>query len=272
MRLVEARDSALRLDPLRRLGSALLAEMGLAPVRAASLASHLVWHDSAGLPEHGMASLPEILERIKRGEIDPKSEGKIGPERASTAVIDGRNGIPALILGRAAGIACEKSRDVGVGLVRVRGIGPAGPVAAIVAEMSVGPVAAVALGPQGAWSVALPTAEGLPLVGDSALGNAIGPPDGFFPWRLVIEADEWLLQAVAVAALEPLASFQDRVARAGAGAEDRSGWLRPSEWEARRRQAREFGVMLPPDRLEALRGWAERLGVEDRSLRQVVAG
>ena len=40
-------------------------------------------------------------------------------ERSATAVFDGRHGIPLLVLDRAAGLATEKAREMGLGLVRV---------------------------------------------------------------------------------------------------------------------------------------------------------
>src|SRR4051794_28449442 len=94
-----------RLDALRRAASSLAASCGVKPERAAALATQLLWFDAAGAPQFGLARLPDLLDRIGRGEVDPKAEGKVGPERAATAVVDGQNGIPALILSRAAGVA-----------------------------------------------------------------------------------------------------------------------------------------------------------------------
>lgn len=249
----------LRLDALRRFASSLLAASGVKPDRASLLASHLLWFDEAGFGKHGLATLPGLLERIARGEIDPKAEGKVGPERAATAVLDGHDGPPALILARAAEIASEKAREVGLGLVRVRGIGPVGPAAPIVAEVAVGPMVAAALGPDGAWSLALPAPGGRPLVIDSAFAAGQPAPNGFVA-ALRIEG-EWLVQVLSAVATEPLAALHDRVAEAMG---EEPGWpLAPGRLEAPRREAREHGVTLEAPVRTALRTWAERLGVPE---------
>ena len=249
----------IRLDPLRRSIAALLSASGVATPRALNLAGQMLWFDAIGAAEFGVSSLPRLLDSLHQGTIAARAEGKVGPERAATAVIDGKDGIGALILARAGEIAGEKARDVGVGLVRVRGIGPVGSAAAIVAGMAVGPVAASALGPGGAWSVALPSADGEPRIADSLLGGP-RPPESFTPWQAGLEAGEWLIQAITIAALEPLASFHERVASAARGPE----WSGTLEWEGRRQEARERGISLPKDTFTALQTWAERLNAADR--------
>ena len=120
-----------RLDDLRRLATALGSSLGVSPPRASALATHLLWFDAAGASPFGMASLPGWLGRIEAGEVDPVSPGRAVLEHAGTAVFDAQGGLPPLALETAAGIASEKARDVGVGLVRVRNIGPTGPSAPV---------------------------------------------------------------------------------------------------------------------------------------------
>lgn len=249
-----------RLDDLRHFASELGTATGLAPARAASLASHLLWFDAAGLPRFGIATLPDWLARIEGGEVDPKAEGKVGTEHAATAVFDGQRGVGPLILARAAEIASEKAREVGVGLIRVRNLGPVGSAAAVVAEAAIGPMVAAALGPGPSWAVAVPSAGGLPAVADSALAAKGTPPVP--PWPMLAPEGEWIIQVASVAALEPLTTLQDRVsAGLDAWAADSDGLLRPDRWEARRREAREHGVAVDPKAWKELRRRAEQLGV-----------
>ncbi len=243
------------------MATCLAAAVGIRPDRAAALANSLLWFDEAGAGESGIARLPDLLDRIAKGEIDPKAEGRVGPERAATAVLDGQNGPPELILARAAAIASEKAREVGSGLVRVKGIGRTGPAAPIVAEVAIGPMIAVALGPNGAWSVALPSPEGVPLLADSALGSAPEWLSKLVPWSPVTPAGEWLVQAISVTALEPLAGFHERVAEAAKSVPKSP--LRPETLETLRRDAREKGVVLSEATRSSLRKWAERLDVEN---------
>jgi len=252
-----------KLDDLRRLTTDLGIGAGLAPARAAAFASHLLWFDAAGIGRFGLASLGEWLDRIARGEIDPRAEGTFGVEHAGTAAMDGRGGLAPLVLARAAGVAVEKARDVGIGLVRVANLGAAGPAAPIVAEAAVGPTVALAIGPEGSWAMALPSAEGLPAVFDSAIdGTRPEWVDAVAPWASALVPERgWLILALAVAALEPLGTFHERVAAGAAIPGPTPGRLRPDEWETRRREARERGVALDPAVRADLIDRAGRLGL-----------
>ena len=157
-----------RLDDLRRLAASLSAGMGVAPARASALATHLLWFDAAGALSHGIATLPTWLDRIERKEIDPVAEGRVRLEHSGTAVFDARNGLAPLALEKAAGIASEKARELGVGIVRVENLGPSGPVAPMVADLAIGPFVAMIAGPGPSMAVGLPMPEGLPALYDSA--------------------------------------------------------------------------------------------------------
>lgn len=264
-----------RLDDLRRLASALGAGVGLARPRAAALASQLLWFDAAGASEFGIATLPDWLDRIQRGDVDPKADGRIRGEHAGTAMLDGQGGVPPLILSRAAALAGEKAREVGVGAIRVSHLGPMGPTAAVAAELAIGPLVAAILGPGPSWTLALPSAEGLPVVFDSALAHAEAPPAAIAslvgPWALLVPpSGGWLLLAIALPALEPPASFQERLTAALDGREDAPGLLLPRRWEAQRSEARQHGILLGESTLGALSQWAARLGISRDSLAPLV--
>ena len=251
-----------RLDELRRFAAALGVGAGLTPARAAALVTHLLWFDAAGAAGFGIAALPDWLERIDRGEIDPRAEGKLGPEHAGTLVLDGQGGVPPLILARAAGIAIEKARDVGIGIVRVTNLGPAGPAAPTAAEVAIGPEAAAVIGPGPAWSIALPSPAGLPLVVDSVLGGIEGPPPaGLAPWALLAPAGDRLIVTLSVRAIEPLAAFHERIDAAGRSLAEAPGRLAPEAWDARRREVREHGVPVEAGPMAGLLRRAEALGL-----------
>ena len=244
------------LELLRRDVAALLSTAGVKSDRAARLADLLLWFDAAGLTDLGVASLPDLLDRVARGEVDPRAEPVVGPERAATAVLDGRGGPPLLVLARAAEIASEKAREYGAGLVRVRGIGPVRSAASAVFEVAIGPSAGMAVGPGGAWSLAIPSADGLPWIADGALGSASSVLGAWLP---MLGEAEWLIQAVSIPATEPLASLHERMAAAGSTAPETV--LSPSRLEEARRRAREDGVKFSDATRAALKSWGERLGV-----------
>lgn len=256
-----------RLDDLRRFAASLASGLGVPPARASALASHLLWFDAAGASIHGIASLPDWLDRIDRKQIDPVAEGRARLEHSGTAVFEAENGLAPLILARAAGIAAEKARDVGVGIVRVRGLGPAGPAAPAVADLAVGPFVGMIAGPGPSLALAVPMAEGLPALYDTALdlltegGTPPGWLEAWSPWISALSGpDGWTILALAVPALEPLTSFHDRVAGSFPG-QASAGTLLPEPWEARRREARERGVVLDDAASAALGRWSERLQV-----------
>ena len=159
-------------DDLRRFAVALGTAAGLAPARSGAMAAHLLWFDAAGAPSLGIATLDTWLTSIDERRVDASATGRITGERSAAADLDGENGLPLLVLERAAEVAVEKARDSGVGLVRVVGIAPAASAAPIAAGIAIGPMTAWVLGPGGAWSLALPTAAGLPLVVDPGLPAA----------------------------------------------------------------------------------------------------
>ena len=261
----------IRLDDVRRFATELLSRLGVAAPRASAMATHLLWFDAAGASHFGIATLQRWLERIDGREFDVSAEGKVMTERNGTAVLDGQNGLPPLVLERAAGVAVEKARDAGVGLVRVAHIGPTGPAAVVAAEMAIGPIAALIVGPGPSWSLAFPSDSGLPAVYDSALideGTSSSAttawPEGLAPWvPLLVPDGGWTLLAVAVAAWEPLEAFQARVKAilGPIGEEPVPGQILPAAWEARRRDVRERGVPVPAGVRRDLARWAKRLGV-----------
>lgn len=253
-----------RLDDLRRLGSALLAKAGVAPARASAMATQLLWFDAAGAPTFGIATLPAWLERLGAGAVDPAATGSVATERAGTAVLDGRDGPGPLILARAGEIASEKARELGLGLVRVVRIGPTGPAAAVAAELAIGPFAAFAIGPGASWTLALPSDNGLPAVFDAAFdGGSARVAERVLPGLgLLVPEGGWLVGAISVTAIEPLATLQERVGAAIGRDGDGPGRLAPAAWEAHRRAARERGVAVAPSAWKALAQWAGRFEVE----------
>ena len=260
-----------RFDDLRRFAASLVAGLGVSAPRASAMASHLLWFDAAGASSQGIITLPTWLDRLDRKEIDPVAEGRPWLEHAGTAVVDGRGGLAPLILERAAGIASEKARDVGLGIVRVHGLGPSGPSAPIVAELAIGPFVAIIAGPGPSIAVGVPMPEGLPALYDSALdvtngtvepSTPVSPGeiDALAPWIAAIAGSHegWSILALSVSAMEPLTSFQRRVSASLDGRAG-GGYLSPGPWEARRREVRERGITLDEATSAGLGAWADRL-------------
>lgn len=234
----------------RRLAIDLAVAAGLGRDQAVALANHLLWFDAAAAHSLGIASLPSWLQRVRDGEFQSTAETKFLSERAGTAVIDGQQGIPPLVLFRAAGIAGEKARELGTGLVVVRGLGPAPSAAPQAADLALGPFAAVLLGPEGAWSLAVPSGGGLPHVSDAVWGDADDPRPR--PWGSLVPQDGWLVAALDVSVLGTLGESRPRGAAAG---------LDTTKWEAARAALHERGLALTGKVVKELSRAAEALGV-----------
>lgn len=268
-----------RLDDLRRLATALGVGVGMAPTRASAWASQVLWYDTTGAPSFGIESLPNWLERISQGEVDPRAEGKVTSEQLGTAVLDGNNGLAGLILARAGELAIEKARDAAIGLVRVVNLKTDGPATGVAAEMAFGPYVAAILGPGPAWSLALPSGEGLPAVFDSRLEfeevaatskrssarpakTTPTPLPLWTPWATALVPEGgWLVAALSVPAIESLSSLHERVSSTMRATDEAPGRLLPAVWESRRRGARERGLSVTTAKLSRLHDWANRLGV-----------
>ena len=220
------------------------------PARASAFATALLWYDAAGASDFGIGSLPDWLDAIARGEFDPKAEPWMVQESPATAVLDAGRAIGPVVFARAAEVAQQKAREVGVGLVRIAGLAGSGSAAAA-AMIAVGPMVATVQGP-GAWTIAVPVAETVPAVFDSAIagGKAAKPawPGEAFPaWAAPFSGEAgWLVSAYAVRAFEPLETFHERLAGLLAGAPAGPGEVRPEDW--RRRREEMDGAGLAPSK------------------------
>ncbi len=83
--------------------------------------------DLIGADGHGVFRLPQYIERIKTGGMNPDPEFSIIKERTATALIDGDNGPGHLVMSHAAEMAIEKAASTGVAWVGARHSNHAGP-------------------------------------------------------------------------------------------------------------------------------------------------
>ncbi len=181
----------------------------------------------------------------------------------------------------------EKARELGAAWVRVTNIDRVASAASVTAGVATGPFVCLAIGPGGIFSLALPAPEGLPVVLDTGLGAAMSPAGTprqggrrteparriapmlsepiaeLAKWAEVAAPEgDWLIGVVAVAQLEPLATFHERVLAALQESVDLPRRLLPNTWEARRREAREHGLSIAQPAWKKLTRWAQQLGVE----------
>ncbi|KAF5302680.1 hypothetical protein FQA39_LY10176 [Lamprigera yunnana] len=84
---------------------------------AQALANLLAEADHRGIFSHGMNRLEMYVNDIKSGTCDPNAKPKILKESASTAWVDGQNGLGPVVGNFCMGLAIAKAKNVGVGWV-----------------------------------------------------------------------------------------------------------------------------------------------------------
>src|SRR4030042_4070524 len=81
----------------------------------------LITSDKRGIDSHGINRLkPIYIDRIKDGILSPITKIEVVKEGATTAVVDGNNGMGHVIGRKSMAIALEKARTYGMGMVAVR--------------------------------------------------------------------------------------------------------------------------------------------------------
>ena len=101
---------------------------------AATAAEKMIEADLTGFDAHGIFRLGFYVANLQDGRVNPKAAIKVVQRSASTALIDGGNGIGHLVITAAANLAVELAGETGIGWVGVRQSNHAG-AAGIYTEM-----------------------------------------------------------------------------------------------------------------------------------------
>jgi L-2-hydroxycarboxylate dehydrogenase (NAD+) len=146
----------------------------------------LIHADLMGIDSHGLNRLPvnNYAGGLQSGDIDAKAAPEIVHEEASTAVIDGQNGLGPVAATTAMQLAIDKAKKTGAGFVSIRNSNHYGaashystmalPHGMIGFSMTIGGLGVVPTGGKGRrlginpMSVAAPTGSGAPFILDIA--------------------------------------------------------------------------------------------------------
>ncbi|HZH53590.1 MAG TPA: Ldh family oxidoreductase [Microvirga sp.] len=113
-----------------------LGKVGLPQSDAAKVAELMMEADLTGADAHGIFRLPQYVQRIQAGGINPTPEIRVERTAPATALVHGDNGMGHLVMARAAEAAIEIARETGVAWVGAHHSNHAGP-AALYATMPV---------------------------------------------------------------------------------------------------------------------------------------
>ncbi|MBN1543666.1 Ldh family oxidoreductase [candidate division KSB1 bacterium] len=107
------------IETLKSFSSRVFQYFGVDPSDADLAAEVLAAADLRDIESHGVARLHTYFDMLTLGRINPKPEIKIVRETASTAVVDGGNGLGLVVGPKANRIAMEKALSCGSGWVSV---------------------------------------------------------------------------------------------------------------------------------------------------------
>jgi L-2-hydroxycarboxylate dehydrogenase (NAD+) len=119
--------STVTFDRLTTFIHEALAKLGLPDRDALTVAALMAQADLQGSDGHGVSRLPQYARRIRAGGFNVHPNIRVVREQASTALVNGDNGMGHLVMSRAAEIAIDKARTTGIGWVNSQFSNHAGP-------------------------------------------------------------------------------------------------------------------------------------------------
>ena len=106
-------------DHLKQFSKDVFMHFGVPEEDASLAAGVLSSSDLRGIESHGVARLHTYFDMLSLGRINPRPEIKIVRESASTATVDGDNGLGLVVGPKANEIAMTKAEEAGTGWVSV---------------------------------------------------------------------------------------------------------------------------------------------------------
>lgn len=118
----------LALEELTELAQSALVGANVSADDAADVADVLISADLFGIHTHGVARIPQYLDRVGVGGVNPRPRIRTTAPAPSVRLVDGDNGIGPLVGQRALREALAACRPTGIAVVFVKGSNHFGPV------------------------------------------------------------------------------------------------------------------------------------------------
>ena len=196
-------------DALKSYIARAFVAVGIPAEDATVLGALIAEADLRGSDTHGVFRMPPYIKRLRSGGINARPRIRIVEERASTALIDGDNGMGHLAMKFAAETAIRKAKETGVGWAGCRMTNHSGP-AALYAMM---PLAHDMIG----FTLAVGSANHLPAWG------SIEPLLGTSPLAVAVPAEH---EPPVVMDMSPTVAAYGKVRlKAARGEEMPVGWM-----------------------------------------------
>ena len=117
-----SRTTDVTIDAPRALSwtAALFGAAGMRADDSMIVAEQLVSDDLRGVLSHGLIRVPNYIERIRLGAVDPTGQPELVDRRGATAVVDGHNAMGQIVAAQSMGVALALAGEHGSGSVAVR--------------------------------------------------------------------------------------------------------------------------------------------------------
>lgn len=106
-------------EHLRTFCTQVFETFGIVPEDATLAANVLITSDLRGIDSHGVARMHNYVDLLEKNEVNPHPKLTIVRESASTATVDGDNGLGLVVGPKANQIAMDKADQVGTGWVSI---------------------------------------------------------------------------------------------------------------------------------------------------------
>lgn len=123
-------DCWIERDGLHILTIELLEAHGAAARNARIVADHLIEADTRGLRSHGTMRLPQYLDEIRRGEVDPSARPQLDARRPGQLLVDGNRSFGQVVGVVMAEALADPARELGIAMAIGRRLGHTGRVGA----------------------------------------------------------------------------------------------------------------------------------------------
>lgn len=110
----------IKTDRLRKIVVDIFVKNGLSEAHAEMIADNLVEANARGVNSHGVLRVENYLNKIKLGSANPTPNIKTVHESPFSAVLDGDNGLGAVVGTEGMRVCRKKAEEVGIGCVAVR--------------------------------------------------------------------------------------------------------------------------------------------------------
>lgn len=94
---------------------------GMSAADARLLADLLAQADSRGIHSHGVMRVPDYVDKLTVGGVDPRGRPSVVRERVGAVVVDAGNAMGQIAAAFAMGLAIERARATGIAMVAVGG-------------------------------------------------------------------------------------------------------------------------------------------------------